>query len=185
MRQLQLTHRLRSPYGKGSLRSLRRSLLGACVAALFVAAPAQADSQIIKQTLDFDTEIANCETGEIVPYTQTISIIAKTDGVDENGEPVIVWARADFDNEVAIGPVSGDRYLIQTKTHSNQDPEDGSRPATLIAQIHWIDTGSGADFMVGESFHTTVGKDGEFIVSHQSANVRCGDFHDHLNVKLA
>jgi len=162
--------------------SLRRSLLGACalIAALAVAAPAQA--RMINTTFRYDTDTNNCDTGEQVLYTQTLHIVAKTEIVD--GEETVVWARFDPLEAQGTGVESGDHYQISTKSISIDHPFNAAQPLTLVGQFHVIDTGSGADFMIGEVFHVTVNANEETTVWHTSGGYRCGDVHDQLVVNL-
>ena len=165
--------------------SLRRSLLGACIAALTIAAPAQAE--IINTTfdapMDGDAAFVNCVTGESVPYVQTYHIVANV-YTDENGDQQVDLRRFDPLTATAIGPVSGDRYLLQTKSVSTGDPLDGTKPATSVVSFHVIDTGSGADFEFGGTFHTTVNANGELTVAHETGSFRCGHDHLHVGVQL-
>jgi hypothetical protein len=161
--------------------SLRRSLLGACIAALTIAAPAQAE--IINTTFDVPSETANCLTAETISYTQTYHIVAST-FIDENGDEQADIIRFDPLTAHGVGIASGDRYIIQTQSISTGDPEDGSKPATSVVSFHVIDTGTGADFLFSGTFHTTIGADGQPIVAHETGNFRCGDDHLHVGVQL-
>jgi hypothetical protein len=159
-----------------------RMLTGACalLAALVVAAPAQA--RMINTTFDVPSETNNCVTGETVVYTQTYHVVAKTEVVD--GEEQLVWSRFDLREAQGVGVDSGDHYQIKTKSISNESPIGAAQPLTLVAQFQVIDTGSGANCLVGEVFHTTYNANGELTVWNTQGNVRIGDFHDHVGVKL-
>ena len=159
--------------------SLRSIVPGACalLAGLVLAAPAQAD--IINTTFDVPSETTNCETGETVLYTQTYHVVARTEIVDGE-ETLVELMRFDPREARGVGVESGDHYQIKT----NQISRDAANPLTINAQFRVINTGPGADFMLSEVFHTTYDANGGLVVSHTSANVRCGDMHEHVNVHL-
>jgi hypothetical protein len=163
--------------------SLHRTLAGACalIAALVVAAPAQARVLNVKQ--DFEDVTKNCETLEEVPYSYTLHAVVRTEIVDGEEVPVDIM-RFDMSAGAShgVGAESGDRYVINIGTVNVT--REQSNPLTLTTKFQVIDTGSGADFMVDEVFHTTFNANGELTVWHTSGGVRCGDFHDHANVKL-
>jgi len=152
-------------------------LLGACalIAALAVAAPAQA--RVINESVEFQSETANCETGETVLYTQTYHVVARTAIVDGE-EQLVEIMRFDLRQAAGVGADSGDEYLIRTNTISRNK----ANPLTLNAQFQVIGKGGTADFMANEVFHTTYGDDGELKVWHTSGNVRCGDVHEHVGL---
>jgi hypothetical protein len=158
--------------------SLRRSLLGACVAALAIAAPAQAD--IINTTYSVDDSTNNCLTGEAINFVQTYHVVAKFDGTPLEDGSNLVWSRFDPLTADGVGAESGDHYVIQTKTKLG----DGTSPSTSVVQFHVLDTGTGADFLVTTLVHTTYNANGELTVEHEAGNFRCGDDHLHVGVQL-
>ena len=161
--------------------SLRKILAGACAlsATLVIAAPAQA--RVINVSEEFESTTNDCVTGEEIAYTQKFHAVVRTAIVDGE-EQVVDILRYDLSNgsSTGVGVVSGDEYVI----NQNVTTRDQTNPLTLNAQFQVINKGSGADFMVTEVFHTTTNANGEVTVFKTSANIRCGDFHDHVNAKL-
>jgi hypothetical protein len=164
--------------------SLPRMLTGACalLVSLVVAGPAYAGA--INETVPLEFDNANPCTGEPFHYSQNWHIVAQTD-IGPDGEPFVTSQHVNSQKTTGVGLLTGDRYEVNEIINTTDHPFNAAHPFTGETQFHVIDTGSGADFFLGEVFHETINANGDITVAVENGSVRCGNDNSHVHVELA
>jgi hypothetical protein len=146
-------------------RPLRRALmLAACalLAAVGVAAPAQASTINEKVPIEFDN--TNPCTGEHFHYATTWHIVGDEDG----GKIHLNSQQTD-----GIGEF-GNKYIVnQSENLVTHDLSNGASPETLRATFNIIDAGAGDNFILESTFHVTTNANGDLTAYQDSGHATC------------